>query len=177
MDGTAENISPNDNSNPGETSPQSALPNESPKWWIDEGVPGTGDRPNWLPDKFKNVKEVVTSFSELEKKLGSPPVNDYDFGEYAEDFDKNHEAFKELEAYAKEKRVPQEVFTKMLESVAKYGKSMVPNEGAEKAKLGPDADKRLEVLNNWAKANLSKTAYEALSQNLTTAESVWQWKR
>ena len=152
--------------------PQSTLPNESPKWWIDEGVPGTGDRPEWLPSKFKHVKDVVTSLSELEKRLGSAPVEDYDFGEYGDAFDKEHEAFKELTAFAKEKRVPQDVFTKMLESVAKYGKSFVPDEGSEKAKLGADADRRLEVLNNWAKANLSESSYNALSANLTSADAV-----
>lgn len=167
MEEEAENIGTVDN-----TPPQESLPGESPKWWIDEGVPGIGDRPQWLPEKFKNIKEAVNSGLELEKKLGTPPVSDYDFGEYAQDFDKNHEAFKELEAFAKEKRVPQEVFTKMLESVAKYGKSFFPEEGAEKAKLGADADRRLEVLNNWAKANLSQGSYEALSANLTTAEAV-----
>lgn len=148
------------------------LPGETPKWWIDEGVPGAGDKPQWLPDKFKNVKEVVTSFSELEKRLGTPPVNDYDFGEYGEHFDKEHVAFKELQDFAKEKRVPQEVVSKMLESFTKYGQSLAPNEAAEREKLGPDADKQIEILNNWAKSNLSPEAAESLFASMQSAGSI-----
>ena len=168
MEDTAENIQPAGNDIPA----QPPLPGDSPKWWIDEGVPGVGDRPQWLPDKYKNVKEAVNSGLELEKKLGTAPVTDYDFGEYGEHFDKEHEAFKELQAFAKDKRVPQEVVSKMLESFTKYGQSLIPNADAEKAKLGPDADKQLDILNNWAKSNLSAEAADALFDSMQSAGSV-----
>ncbi len=146
-----------------------------PKWWIDEGVPGIGDRPAWMPEKFKTMKAVGESLSHLEKKLGTPPVDKYDFGEYAEKFDIEHDAFKDLTAFAKEKKVPQEVFTKMLESVSKYGESFLPDFAAEKAKLGDGADKRIEVLRNWATANLSKDAasvLEALTSENSDAQTI-----
>ena len=159
-----------------DVTPPATLPGDSPKWWIDEGVPGIGDRPQWLPEKFKNIKDAVTSGLELEKKLGTAPVNDYDFGEYGEHFDKEHEAFKELQAYAKEKRVPQEVVSKMLESFTKYGESIIGDTeaiaAAERAKLGPDADKQIEVLSNWVKANLSAEAAEGLFEGMSSAKSV-----
>ncbi len=146
--------------------------NPEPRWFIDEGVGGQGDRPAWFPEKFKTVKDAMNSLTELEKKLGTAPVNDYDFGEHAESFDKDHEAFKELTAFAKEKRVPQEVFTKMLDSVSKYAQSLIPSIEAEKAKLGQDADKRVEVLTNWVRANLSEKAADALTSNLVTADTI-----
>ena len=99
---------------------------------------------NTVPFSPLYALAAINSLSELEKKMGTAPVNDYDFGEYAEDFNKDHEAFKELTAYAKEKRVPQEVFTKMLESVSKYAVSLAPNLETEKAKIGQDADRRIE---------------------------------
>lgn len=141
-------------------------------WWIDDGVAAVGDRPEWFPEKFKSVKAVVQSFNELEKKLGAPPVADYEFGEHAETFDKDHEALKELQAFAKEKRVPQEVFSKMLDSMTKYGQSFVPNPDVEKAKLGDKAEQRIELLNNWAKANLSENAFNALTASMNTADTV-----
>lgn len=33
-----------------------------------------GERPAWLPDKFKTVEEFAKSYTELEKKLGTPAV-------------------------------------------------------------------------------------------------------
>lgn len=143
-----------------------------PSWWLDENTPGVGERPTWLPEKFKSAKDVANSFQELEKKMGAGAPTEYDFGEYGEDFDKDHEAFKELQAFAKEKRVPQEVMTKMLESVSKYGKSFIPDAAAERAKIGQDADRRIEVLDNWAKANLSEKSYKALAANLRDADSI-----
>lgn len=34
--------------------------------------PAAGERPSWLPEKFKTVEEMASSYTELEKKLGSP---------------------------------------------------------------------------------------------------------
>lgn len=146
-----------------------------PKWWIDEGVPGIGDRPDWMPEKFKTVKAAMDSRSELEKKLGTAPVDNYDFGEYSEKFDTEHEALKDLTAFAKEKKVPQEVFTKMLESVSKYSESFLPDSDAEKAKIGDDADSRIEILQNWAESNLSEgtaNVFKGLTSDFINADTV-----
>jgi hypothetical protein len=163
-----ENVDPNVEPTPPAENP----PANQPSWFIDEGVAATGERPEWFPQKFKTVKDALTSLSELEKKMGTAPVEDYDFGEHGEVFDKNHEAFKELTAYAKEKRVPQEVMSKMLECFTKYGQSLAPNADAEMAKLGPDGAKQIETLNNWAKANLSTEAAEALFESMGSAKAV-----
>lgn len=145
-----------------------------PSWFIDEGIPGPGERPSWMPEKYKSVKQAMDARAELEKKLGSAPVGDYDFGEFKEAFN-DHDAFKELASFAKEKRVPQEVFTKMLETVNNYGQSFLPNADAEKAKIGPDADRRIEVLGNWMDSNLSEgtaTLLKGMVGDYVTADSV-----
>ena len=154
------------------TEGQTPQENTAPSWFVDDGVAAPGQRPDWFPEKFKNVKSAIQSLGELEKRLGTPPVNDYDFGEHGNDFDKEHEAIKELTAFAKEKRVPQEVFSKMLDSMSKYGSSFIPDANAEKAKLGEKADQRIEVLNNWAKSNLSENSYNALVSGFATADTV-----
>ena len=86
--------------------------------------------------------------------------------------DPDYVPFHELKQVAKEKRVPQEVIDKMLESVDKYMDEFNTDEKEEFEKLGPNAKDRLTTLNNWAKANLSQDSFEALTGNLRTAESV-----
>ncbi len=42
----------------------------------------------------------------------------------------------------------------------------------EKAKLGDKATERLQVLNNWAKSNLSEKSFNALTSGMRTAEQI-----
>ena len=151
---------------------ETSSPGIEPKWWIDDKTPGVGDRPTFIPEKFKTVADLSTAYLNLEKKVGSAPVGEYDFGEYGEMFDKEHPALKELTSSFKEKRVPQEAFTKVLESVKKLSDTYTPDPNAEKAKLGEDADNRLKTLDNWAQANFSKESYKALTENMQTADSI-----
>ncbi len=143
---------------------------EAPQWFIDDGMPGQGNRPNWLPDKFKTVADLGKSYHELEKKVGTVP-DDYDFSK-SKYLDPDYVPFHELKQNAREKRVPQEVIDKMLESVDKYMDEFSIDDNEEIAKLGANAQDRLSTLNNWAKANLSQDSYEALTSHLRSAESV-----
>jgi len=144
-------------------------PVETP-WYIDEGVPGVGPRPAWLHDRFKSVAEVAKSYTELEKKLSAAP-EDYDFSK-SKYIDPDYVPFQELKQLAKEKRVPQEVMDKMLDSVDKYMDEFSTNSAEELSKLGENAQERLKTLDNWAQANLSKDSYEALTSNIRNAESI-----
>ena len=143
---------------------------ETPAWFIDEGRPGAGDRPAWLNEKFKTAADLAKSYHELEKKVGTVP-DDYDFSK-SRYIDPDYAPFQDLKSLAKEKRVPQEVMDKMLESVDKYMDEFKIDENEEIKKLGDNAQDRLVTLNNWAKANLSKDSYEALTSNLRSAESI-----
>jgi hypothetical protein len=143
--------------------------NEIPAWFIDEGMPGVGARPAWLPEKYKSVADLAKSNSELEKKLGSAP-DEYDFSK-SRYIDPDYVPFQELKQIAKEKRVPQDVMDKMIDSVDRYMDEFKVDRDEEIKKLGDNAKERITTVDNWAKANLSKDAYEALSSSLTNAES------
>lgn len=143
---------------------------QTPTWFIDEGVPGIGNRPIWLPDKFKSAAELAKSYGELEKKVGTVP-DDYDFTK-SRYLDPDYVPFQELKQLAKDKRVPQDVMDKMLDSFDKYMDEFKTDENEEIQKLGENAKDRLITLDNWAKANLSKDSYEALTSNLRNAESI-----
>lgn len=145
--------------------------NESePKWFIDENIPGVGERPSWLPPKFKTVADMAKSNAELEKKLGTAPES-YDFSK-SKYLDPNYEPFHELQQIAKEKRVPKEFVDKMIESVDKYMGEFSTDVNEEYKKLGDNAKERLTILDNWVKANLSEDSYHALTDRLTNAESI-----
>lgn len=138
-------------------------------WFIDEGMPGMGDRPSWLGEKFKTVKDLAASYSELEKKFGSAP-EDYDLSK-SKYLDPDYTPFDDLKKFAKEKRIPQEFIDKTLETFDKYFDEFAVDFNEETAKLGENAQERLKTVDNWAKANLSKDSYEALNSSLKTAEA------
>lgn len=144
--------------------------NEQPKWLIDEGMPGIGERPSWLPDKYKSVADLAKSNAELEKKLGTVPEQ-YDFAK-SRFLDPDYVPFQELQVAAKERRVPQEFIDKMIESVDKYVDEFRTDTAEELKKLGDNARERVVTLDNWAKANLSKDSYEGLTNSLNNAEAV-----
>lgn len=150
------------------TEDQTQTPPE-PKWFIDEEMPGQGDRPGWLPDKFKSAADLAKSHTELEKRLGTVP-EDYDLSK-SRYLDPDYEPFNELKKVAKDRRVPQDVFDKMVDSFDKYMDEFSVDMNEEVKKIGDNAHERIATVNNWAKANLSKEAYEALSSNLNSADS------
>lgn len=157
--------------NPEQKNPETPpAPPPPPKWYMDENTGMAGDRPAWMPEKFKSVADLAKSHHELEKKLGTVP-EDYDFSK-SRYLDPDYVPFHELKQVAKDKRVPQEVIDKMLESVDKYMDEFSIDDSEEIKKLGDNAIDRLTTLNNWAKANLSNEAYEALTSHLRSAESV-----
>lgn len=144
---------------------------QEPAWWLDDNTPGVGDRPEWLPSQFKKASDVAKSYAELQKRFGEAP-NEYSWEAGKGWVEPDYEPFQELASFAKSKRVPQEVMDKMLTTVGKYLDEFGVDYEAEKASLGENADQRLEVLNNWAKANLSENGFYALTSNLRTADAV-----
>jgi hypothetical protein len=144
--------------------------NEVPLWYIDENLPGVGERPVWLNEKFKNAAELGKSFIELEKKLGQTP-DEYDFTK-SKYLDPDYVPFDDLKKLAKDKRVPQVVIDKMLESFDKYMDEFNVDYSEEIKKLGDNAKDRLSTLDNWAKANLTDQSYHALTSNLRNADAI-----
>jgi hypothetical protein len=143
---------------------------DNPTWFIDDGLPGTGPRPSWLNEKFKTVADLSKSYHELEKKVGTAP-DDYDFSK-TRYLDPEYGPLLDLKSVLKEKRVSQDVVDKFIETVDKYMDEFKTDPKEELAKLGDNAKERIEVLNNWAQANLSKEAAQALFTNLRNADAI-----
>lgn len=60
-----------DSANEGEEGENSEGAEQSQQWYWAEGVPGTGPRPDYLPEKFTSVADAAKARSDLEKKLGN----------------------------------------------------------------------------------------------------------
>lgn len=146
-------------------------PPEVPTWHWDENTPGTGGRPEWLPEKFKTVADAAKSYSELEKRVGSAP-SEYSLEKGQGWIDADYEPFQNMLAVAKSKHVPQEVMDSMMDSVGKYLDEFKIDPVEEKAMLGEKADERLGLLDNWIKSNFSPETQQAFASNLKTAESI-----
>jgi hypothetical protein len=146
------------------------IPLENPSWFIDEGIPGIGERPEWLSDKFKSAAELARSYSELEKKFGAPPEK-YDLSK-SKFLDADYAPIQDFMDFAKSKRVSAEVMDKMVESIDKYMDEFSVDYNEEIKKLGDNAEDRVKTLDNWAKANLSKESYESLVNNIKSADGV-----
>ena len=144
--------------------------NQEPSWFIDEGIPGVGERPSWLPEKYKTLAAMAKHTSELEKRLGTVPDN-YDITK-SKFLDPDYVPFQDLLNIAKEKRVPQEFLDKMIESVDKYVDEFRIDTDEELKRLGDNGKERVQLLDNWAKANLSKEAYEGLTNSLNNAHAI-----
>lgn len=142
-----------------------------PSWWWDENTPGQGERPSWLPDKYKSAEDVAKAYSELQKKLGSAP-DQYDWSKGNNWVDPDYEPFHEMENYLRGKAVPQDVVDVMLTTVDKFLNEFNINQEEERKALGDNAPERLRILNNWVKANFSEETQEALISSMNTAASV-----
>lgn len=144
---------------------------DSPSWYWDENTPGSGERPSWLPTKYKSAADVAKAYTELQKRLGQAP-NEYDFSKGEGWIEPDYEPFQHMAEFAKQNHVPQSVMDKMLETVGLYLDEFRTDIGEEKAKLGEKASERLQVLNNWAQSNLSEKAFQVLSGTMRTADAI-----
>jgi gas vesicle protein len=146
-------------------------PEDQPNWWIEDGIPGVGERPEWLPEKYKTAKALSDAYKSLEQKLGQAP-DKYDWESGKDWLDPDYEPFQEMAELARTNHVPQPVMDKMLESVGKYLKEFQNDYTEERQKLGENAGERLTQLENWVKANFTESSYVALTNSLKTAESI-----
>lgn len=144
---------------------------ETPSWYWDDNTPGAGDRPQFLPEKYKSVADVAKAYKELESRLGTAP-KEYDFSSGDAWMEPDYEPFQQMAEFAKSKHVPQEVMDKFLDTVGLYLDEFRTDLDEEKSKLGENASQRLQVLNAWAKSNLSEKAFGALTAGMRTAEQI-----
>ncbi len=124
--------------------------------------------------KYKNVYELEKGYINQSKLLGTftgaPGEYKYDSlnsGEF--EFDVNNASLKQFESLGKELNLSQAGFEKILNTFKEYTNSIAPNVEQELAKLGENAQERVNSIDNWVSTNLSdqgKELYSKLTTNL-----------
>ena len=147
-------------------------------WYVSEGVEGTGDKPEFLQDKYKSLTDQAAAYPELASKFGgfTGAPDDYELsfpdgveGEWVDE-DPMMDNFK---SWAKENNLNQDGFTNLLHM---YVQNEFDNQGqdreSELAAIGDNAQSRLQNINDFAKANLSEEDYQGILAATTTAQGV-----
>ena len=144
------------------------------EWWLADGVPGQGPRPEYLDDKYANLAEQAKAYKEVRKALGAQAgaPEAYDFGELIDHMDVSNPAIKDFMTYAKENKISQDAFTKTLKTFIDYDKARQPNLDEEVKKLGEDGAKRIETVQRWAENNLSEKSLKTIGEIGTRAEVI-----
>lgn len=112
-------------------------------WLIDDNIPGTGNRPDWLPEKFKSVAELAKSYGDIEK-LNSKTYGAPEQYQLAEQFKDvvSEDGYGLLTKVAKELNFSQATFDGIVNSVIT----------AEKAKAEQIAQAQQQALNEMRTA-------------------------
>ena len=150
---------------------------ESPEssWYWDEGVPGQGERPEWLKGKYGKVVDQAKAYLDAEKRLGAEPTSapeEYDWTEYTDLFDAENPHITDLKNKAKELRLSQDALKALVDPFAAYHKSLMPDTDKEIEKLGPHADMKINTVNTWASNHLSEQSLKTLGSISHTADVV-----
>lgn len=159
-----------------------AQPNSGAAWVLTEGVLGTGEKPAWFKsDKYSTVSAQAQAYVELEKRFGgftgAPKDGKYALPDPAADGfqidNADHPVFQEFNKLAAELQMSQPAYNKVLGLMAKFEDEQtknhqaalaaaLPNVATEKAKLGANADARIQAVATWAKGNLDEAGYQQL---------------
>lgn len=157
-----------ENAAPPAAAPVEPDPNK-PVWMLYGDVKGQGEMPAWyLADKYKTVAEQAKAYPELQKRFGAftgapkegkyeaPPLPEGVEGEFLTD----HPVFESFTKWALENQVSQKGYNDVLGMLAVYEASQAPDFEVAKKEIGDEADKRIEAVSLWAKANLDAEGYK-----------------
>jgi hypothetical protein len=148
------------------------VPRGTDEWYFAEGIPGQGQRPDWLKPKYNSLAAQAKAYHEAEAKFGSmeAPPDQYDLSTFTDKIDSDNEHIKSFLDYAKESRMSQGQVQKTLESLVNYENSFMVDESKEIEKLGPDGQKKRQIVDQWVSNNFSKEAKETYEILPKTAE-------
>jgi hypothetical protein len=149
------------------------MTDETESWYLDENIPGSGPRPDFLESKYKSVAAQAKAYKEARAALGSlsGAPDAYDFSNYQERVQIDNPAIKNFAEYAKSNRINQDAFNKVLDTLADYEQSQIPDLKAELAKLD-GGEQRFQTIQTWAKNNLSQSGYEVFDIIPKTAQTI-----
>ena len=153
-------------------------------WHYAEGVPGQGDKPEFLKDKYANITEQAKAYTELESRFGSftgaPEAYEINLSEQLKEggieIDDTDPIMSAAMEFAKNSDMGQEGFDKMIElyamSKVSEAEAMASFKADELKSLGNSGQARLDNLNSWASSNLPEDMVEGFQDMATSAAAV-----
>jgi hypothetical protein len=151
-------------------------------WLWAEDVPGSGDRPEWMLEKFSNVGEQAKAFHELEGKYrseigafaGAPEVYEFNLPEGVQaDLDPEDPLVASFSELCHENNVTQEFYDQVVGTFMQYAAAGNAEQRAEQlGLLGAEGPQMVQDVWAWGKANLDEDQFSALQTVCTTAEAV-----
>lgn len=174
-----EEIAQTENVNVEGESPETEKQQEA-LWYFADGLPGTGEKPEYLLPKFKTVADQAKSYIEAEKRLGgfkgAPEAYELALPEeISEKVSINAEdpLFQSFAATAKELNMSQDGFNKIVGVYAeKMAEQQKVNLEKELSELGEDAPQRIKTLTQWAMNNFDKSEFQTIAQIATSASAI-----
>lgn len=145
-------------------------------WFYDENMPGEGERPEWLKDKYKSATEQAKAYNELDKKLGTfkgaPESYDTSLPDMPDfKFEEGDPMLAEFLDLAKSSNASQEFVTKALQQYVKSQQFFAPDPEQELQKIGVNAKAEINQLREWASQRLTADEMQVFGSMVTTAES------
>jgi hypothetical protein len=153
------------------------------------------ERPEWLPEKFKSPEELANSYASLEQRMGQgedalrsklieefeaaalenrpASAGDYQIPEMIDpELATDNELFNWWAEHAYENAYSQEEFEAGIQKYAEILQAQQPDLDAERAKLGDNAQARIEAVDLWANKFFPENYKEAVLQIGQTAEGI-----
>lgn len=139
-------------------------------WYWADGMPGAGDRPEYLDARYKSLADQAKAYKELEKKFSamSGAPDEYDLGNLNDL--KEDASVQELLAYAKDNKLSQEGVSKFFHTFDKLAPTV--DVEAELAKLGPNAKEITSAVETWINNSFPEKQAATARRIAKDAESV-----
>lgn len=159
-------------------------PNSPNAWVLTEGILGTGERPSWFKSgKYASVAAQAEAYTALESRFGSFVGAPKD-GKYTQALPEgigvtlvaDHPLVTEFTKWAATNQLSQAGYSTLLGMLGQYEASQVPNMATIKSQVGENADARITVVSQWAKANMKPEEYQTFREATAGANAASVFK-
>lgn len=154
------------------------------EWYWKDGFVGSGDKPEWLREKYKTVEDQAKAYTDAEKLIGqlrqragafSGAPDEYDLSSLEQDFefDKQHPLLNEFMTECKNANVNQDFALKIAGLAKNLILSNEPNTEEVIKEYGDTWDQDRVQMDQWINNHAGKEEYaEALKGVLTNAKAL-----
>lgn len=155
--------------------------NQQASWFYDDDLPGKGEKPEWLKDKYNgNIMKQAKAYADAEKRLGAfvgaPDAYNLDaINEAAKDinisFEENESLNKFLD-FAKKNNASQEFVTEALKFYAEDIRAKTHTKEQIMNDLGEHSQQIVGNLANWLKEDFTDEEIAVINSMATSADQV-----